>query len=246
MMHKGELPVADAAIFADTGAEPSRTYAWLKWLTAEVKGTIPVVTSMWKNGLTRDVEDAVAGASTWCSHPPFFTPGGGAIKRQCTGDFKIDEIRRTIRRLRPTAQADGVVQLIGFSTDESDRCFKPDVQYITNGFPLIEKRMSRRDCMRWCVLNDYPIPPRSACVYCPFRSNWEWQEMKEVCPDDWAEACRVDALIRHGLPGVKDHAAYVHCSLKPLAEVDLRPAAEMAGQRELWQSRVKCHGLCWE
>jgi len=245
MMHKGELPPADAAIFADTGAEPKRTYQWLDWLTREVAGTLPVVRSMFKDGLTKGIEGAVDGSRTRCAPPPFFTTGGGQVRRHCTGDFKIDEIKRTARRIFPDAQSRGLVQIIGFSTDESTRCFVPDAQYIRNEYPLIDLGMSRRECMRWCVLHDYPMPPRSACVYCPYRSNWEWREMREACPDDWAEACRVDALIRKGLPGFRE-TPFVHRSLAPLAEADLRDEAEKVGQSFMWPNRLKCHGLCWE
>ena len=35
MIEKGEIPMVEAAIFADTGGEPAVVYKWLDWLSAE-------------------------------------------------------------------------------------------------------------------------------------------------------------------------------------------------------------------
>jgi len=92
----------------------------------------------------------------------------------------------------------------------------------------------------WMVAHGYPIPPRSACVYCPFRCNVEWAKMRDLSPADFAEACRMDALMRDGLPGLKERA-YVHRQLVPLAEADLRGDVER-GQGLLGFG--DCEGLC--
>tara|TARA_R110001606_G_scaffold340650_1_gene488896 strand:- start:353 stop:583 length:231 start_codon:yes stop_codon:yes gene_type:complete len=36
MIEKGLVPMIDAAIFADTGAEPKKVYEWLNWLEKQV------------------------------------------------------------------------------------------------------------------------------------------------------------------------------------------------------------------
>ena len=36
MIHKGEIPMVDCAIFADTQAEPPKVYEWLKFIKKTV------------------------------------------------------------------------------------------------------------------------------------------------------------------------------------------------------------------
>lgn len=96
----------------------------------------------------------------------------GMIRRQCTTDFKIVPIRRKIRELagltRKRSPSFPVVESwIGISTDEIIRA-KPSFEgWQIKRFPLIEQRMSRRDCLAWLRRYDYPDPPKSACIGCP-------------------------------------------------------------------------------
>jgi len=91
----------------------------------------------------------------------------GMIKRQCTTDFKIVPIRRKVRELggltRKRSPDHAVVeQWIGISCDEIVRA-KPSFEaWQVKRFPLIEKRMSRQDCLAW-LRRHYPEPPKSAC-----------------------------------------------------------------------------------
>ena len=40
MIHKGEIPMVDCAIFADTQAEPPKVYDWLKFIKKTVNYAI--------------------------------------------------------------------------------------------------------------------------------------------------------------------------------------------------------------
>jgi len=51
MAAKGELPMPDCAVFADTGAEPSSIYSYLEFLKTELPFPIYVVQ---KGNLTED------------------------------------------------------------------------------------------------------------------------------------------------------------------------------------------------
>lgn len=82
--------------------------------------------------------------------------------------------------------------------------------------------MSRRDCHRWLEERQYPIPPKSACTFCPYHSNAMWREMRDNDPDSFADAVQVDAALRgparhYGLKG----ELFVHRSARPLAVADL-------------------------
>lgn len=123
----------------------------------------------------------------WASVPVFtrtIDPRGqatiGMIRRQCTGDYKIDPIRRKVRELvgltRKRSPASPVVeQWIGTSTDEIVR-MKPSFEtWRVNRWPLVERRMARSDCLRWLDRHGYPQPPKSACIGCPFHSDAVWR-----------------------------------------------------------------------
>ena len=110
--------------------------------------------------------------------------------------------------------------------------------------PLLEERMSRHDCQRWLEKNGYPVPPKSACPFCPYKTDAEWRWPRDNNADAWAEACRIDALIRdtpkgQGVLPEMQHAKYLHRSRKPLPEVDLSTAEER-GQGWL----LECEGGC--
>jgi 3'-phosphoadenosine 5'-phosphosulfate sulfotransferase (PAPS reductase)/FAD synthetase len=131
MAAHGEIePMPDAAIFADTQAEPKAVYEWLDWLEKQLPFPVYRVTA---GSLKAQPMD---GTKTW-GRPPFFTQSGGMVRRQCTGDFKIAPIRRKIRQLTT-----GPVTLwIGISLDEAARMKPSDVKYIQHRWPLIEKHI---------------------------------------------------------------------------------------------------------
>jgi hypothetical protein len=244
----GITPMPDAAIFADTGAEPEAVYRHLDWLT---DGRLPFPVHRVTAGNLRDI---LLGDSKRRSHarPPLFVSNldgtSGIILRQCTGDFKIDPIEKRIRELiglkprqrwpkKPTVE-----QWLGISTDEATRMKPSRRPAVSVRWPLIELRMSRRDCLAWLKRHGYPTPPKSACTFCPFHSDAEWRRLRDHDPKGWADAVAVDAAVRHGLNSKNlVGALYVHRSCKPLPEVDLSTAEER-GQANLFEN--ECAGVC--
>ncbi len=169
----------------------------------------------------------------------------GMIRRQCTTDYKIVPIRRKVRELadltRKRSPSFPVVECwIGISTDEIVRA-KPSFEaWQIKRFPLIEKRMSRRDCLAWLRRHDYPDPPKSACIGCPFHSNAMWRSMRERDAEAWEDAVEVDRALRIGLRSIRGEV-YLHRSCVPLDDVDLSTATDR-GQLDLWPN--ECEGMC--
>lgn len=239
----------DIAIFSDTGWEPQHVYDYLEWLIEEVRGIIPVeiVTA----GNIR--EDSLSGKRS--ALPPFYTRGDdgseGMLRRQCTREYKIEPINRRIREIlgvqRRRIVNAHVEQWLGISLDEPQRMRDSHLKWITNRYPLVEKGMTRYDCLRWMEEKGYPRPPRSSCIGCPYHSNAYWRYMKEHFPADWADAVAYDKQIRNGLRGVRQEA-YLHRSRVPLDEVDLRDMAERLddiGQLHLLNDfDAECEGMC--
>lgn len=224
----GELEPVDFAIHADTTHESILTYRfaqrWTPWL--KERG-VKVVT----------VSDPKAPARVWAGEMiPAYTRNGkaGQALRTCTQRWKIAPMRREIQRRRNGQQ---VEQLLGISMDEYQRMRDSDVKYITNRYPLIERKMTRADCETWLLAHGLEVPPKSACTFCPFHNTAEWRRIKAT-PEDWEEAVAVDRAIRNARP---PYDLYLHPSRKPLEDVDLRTETEK-GQLSLWDS--ECSGIC--
>ncbi len=248
MAARGEIgPMPDAAIFADTGAEPAAVYRHLDWL----EGQLPFPVHRVSAGNLRDeIIGAMNGSNRMDARPPFFTITGGMLHRQCTQDYKILPIIRKVRELlglvpRQRAPREPVVeQWIGISCDEAVRMKPSRLPYIVHRWPLIEQGMHRRHCLSWCEERQYPKPVKSACVFCPYTDNARWRDMKDNDPESFAEAVAIDRAIRPGMPGPKRPKGdgwFVHRDLVPLDEVDLSTDAER-GQPDLFNN--ECEGIC--
>lgn len=242
-------PMPDCAVFADTGWEPAAVYDHLAWLCSG--NVLPFPVHVVSGG---DIRADLLRAGTgerWASIPAFTrTVRGirvevGMIRRQCTKDYKIVPIRRKVRALagltrRRSPAVPVVEQRIGISFDEIIR-MKPSFEtWQVNRWPLIEQAMTRSDCLRWLEQHDYPVPPKSSCVGCPFHSDAEWRRLRDTDGAGWTSAIEVDAAIRTGLRGIRGEV-FLHRSAVPLAEADLSTAAD-AGQLDLWPN--ECSGLC--
>lgn len=243
-------PMPDCAIFADTAWEPQAVYDHLAWLMSP--NVLPFPVHVVSAGSLRDNLVQAAAGERWASIPAYTRAVDhrgctsiGMIRRQCTGDYKIDPIRKKVRELvgltRRRSPPDPVVeQWIGISMDETIRMKPSFERWRVNRWPLIELGMTRRDCLDWLRRHDYPTPPKSACIGCPYHSDAVWRAMRDEDPDAWADAVDVDRLIRSGMRGVRGEV-FLHRSAVPLSEVDLSTDTDR-GQLDLFAN--ECEGMC--
>jgi hypothetical protein len=270
MMHRGEIPPCDVAIFADTQEEPGSVMRHLEWLIREVAPSFRIeVRTAGKIG-----DDLVSGRGPRAAEGgirnrrfasiPAFTKGEGDEKegltrRQCTAEYKLDVIERFIRRevlhLAPRQRMPRdttVVQVIGLSADEPKRILNTRARFADRSnwqpeFPLWDRFMSRPDCVIW--LQRYGVPhrvPRSACVICPYRTNDEWADLKAHDWDGWLRAVEVDRALR--APGTLANAQmnrpmFLHRSCVPLDEVEITQPEPRGHQLSLGMNQ-DCVGLC--
>lgn len=232
---RGEEQI-DAAIFADTQWEPQATYRHLEWLEGQAQAAgIPIYRVT--HGNLR--EAALAGT------PEAWMPLRAAnelgkqmmLRRQCTRHYKLAEIRRQVQRIRG---GQPVEQLIGISLDEAHRMKDSGVRFIQNVYPLIERNWTRQTCLHWMAEHGYPRPPKSSCIGCPYKGDADWRRLRDDSPEEWADAVAFDAAIRTPRAGFSG-PVYLHRSLRPLAEVDLRTPQEH-GQLDLFGE--ECEGVC--
>lgn len=246
MAAKGEVgPMPDAAIFADTQAEPREVYKHLRWLEGELPYPVHRVT---QGSLTDELRQGVLGH--WATTPPLFTLDKrgkkGMLRRQCTQDYKIAPIKRELRKLigapRTGKVRRGLVEeWIGISLDEVSRMKESKDAWIYHRWPLVDLRMTRDDCFEWMAKHGYPTPPRSACTYCPYHSNAEWRRVRKN-RKEWREVIAIDQLIRRGVRGINPGTRlFLHAERVPIEEVDL---SLKDGEKETNQFENDCEGMC--
>lgn len=136
-----------------------------------------------------------------------------------------------------------VIQWIGISLDEVQRMKPARYPWIKHRWPLIELEMTRHDCKRWLSAHGYPEPPRSACRYCPFKSDNEWRQQRENEPIEFQKSVQFERQLQ-AVKAASDNMGgvpFLHASLKPLDQVDFSTDTDK-GQGVLFGN--ECEGLC--
>lgn len=128
---------------------------------------------------------------------------------------------------------------IGMTRDEAHRMKTAEPPWMANRWPLIERNMRRGHCREWLVERGYPVPPKSACVYCPLHDDAQWEAMEaNQQDDDWIRATAFDAAIRTSV--AIDGECYVHPARVPLSEISFDRSG--AAQGDLFGN--ECEGMC--
>jgi hypothetical protein len=244
MAAHGEItPMPDAGIMVDTGAEPKGVYETVRFLSSGNVLPYPIIVVK-PGDLADDILKSAEDRTQRVSNPPLYTVKdgkAGMLGRSCTRDYKIYGVRREAKRIyqeRHGKVSEGCIKMwIGISSDEASRWSESAVKYIENRHPFLEKAtnvsggsglwFSRNDCAKWLAKHGYPTPTKSACSFCPMRSNASWKQLRDTDPEAWEQAIKVDNAIRNGLYNMNADQAFVHRSNKPLEEVDLDKDADM-------------------
>ena len=258
MAKHGEItPMPDAAIFADTQAEPASVYKWLDWLEPQLPFPVIRVT---RGDMTQEsllIKQRKDGTGCWSKSliPAFIQNQNGTrgiMGRQCTYSYKVEQLERAARlhgKVKRGQKNVTVTQWIGISWDEIQRIKPSRVAWSQHRWPLVELRMGRRDCLKWMESHGYPKPPRSACVYCPFQSDNEWRRLRDHEPEEFQRAIRFEKDLQavKAKTERKRGVPFLHPSCVPLDQVDLSTDIER-GQLSLWLDEQsfgnECEGMC--
>jgi len=122
---------------------------------------------------------------------------GAPGTRQCTGNYKIAVVARECRR-RGATRDDPAIVALGISVDEIERA-KPGVDPLRptqhRVYPLLDLGLSRHDCARLIAAAGLPVPPKSACWFCPFHDKEAWRKLKRDTPDLFDRACHLEQTL---------------------------------------------------
>lgn len=242
MAKHGEItPMPDCAIFADTQAEPKNVYDWLDYLEKELPYPIHRVTAGNLEEASLKLITSKKGHKYTNRDIPAYTLSSdgkrGIRRRNCTLDFKVVPIKRKIREL--IGRKGIAIQWIGISYDEVQRMNPSRVKYITNIWPLIDKRMTRQSCLKWMQDNGYPKPPRSACYFCPFHNDAEWRKLSE---GDKQRSVIYEKRLQEVSSQTRfTDVPYLHRSTRPIGEFFSRPI-----EADLFDNQFinECEGHC--
>lgn len=251
----------DYAIFADTQDEPLPVYRHLAWLRG--LGRAPIITKT-KGKLSEHLRRGVNSTGQRFASIPCYTATAipqkeGRVRRQCTREYKTEVVERAIRRdvlgMQPRQRikkGTTITMLFGISADEARRAGRiierlKSKPWIAPRFPLIERCVTRADCIHWLKENvPHPVP-RSACVYCPNHSDQEWLDMQLNDQDAWTVAVDIDEALRK--PGnvvnrKMDFQMFLHRSLKPLKMIDFQARIDARLPDIPLFAIRECEGMC--
>ena len=246
----GPMPVA--AIFADTQDEPAGVYKWLDWLETKLPYPVYRVTNGKLSERALLVKTSRDGRRYTQTSVPYFTKDmetgdrGKIMGRICTADFKLKPLLKKAKELAGVRRAEKelrAIQWIGISLDEVQRMKPARYPWIKHRWPLIELEMTRHDCKRWLSAHGYPEPPRSACRYCPFKSDNEWRQQRDNEPIEFQKSVDFERQLQAVKAASDDMGGvpFLHASLKPLDQVDFSTDTDK-GQGILFGN--ECEGLC--
>ena len=140
----------DEAVFADTGGEVPETYEYLEIAKGYLADNEVPFTVVSKRG--RSLYDTAWDRRVFPS----------AIWRWSTRDFKVTPIQRHYRSLGAH-----VNQYLAIAWDEIYRMKDSRVDYVTNLFPLIERQLTRADCVAIIEEARLPVPQEKFLLFLP-------------------------------------------------------------------------------
>jgi hypothetical protein len=240
MSSLGDFERADVAIFSDPMAEHQKTYELLEWLLDWQKKNDGIPIEVVSTNLYQDILNGVNKNGYPFVQIPAFGKGK-MIKRQCTYDYKIEPVEKKVRELyglKKHKRMPVTEMWLGITIDEAQRFKLSRKPRIVNRYPFLELMMNRGDCRAYMENNGFPIPIKSACVFCPFHSDAQWKDIKMNYPEEWKKCVEIDNAIRMtAFEGGMSEPVYLHQSLKPLEEVDLQ-------EDQIDMFNDECEGHC--
>lgn len=210
---------ARLAIFADPGGEEVGTYTHLEimrpWIEAH-GGELLI-----RRGATND-RKAQAGVALYdyVLHVATAIPvhaETGLGRRQCTVNWKVENILAALRERGAGRRQPAVVQL-GISWDEAHRMKDSPTKWVTHRWPLVELRLTREDCRRIIQAEGLPVPPKSRCFFCPLQTVGSWQRRAAEEPALFERAAQLEDTILARAATRRGVRAYLSSRMRPLRE----------------------------
>lgn len=240
------LPDLHLAIFADTGDECQETYDMVEFLQSYLSYPVKIVKSHFGDLSMTNLKKAKKGDYL---DIPFYLENGSLGRRQCTNHWKLQPIiqaQRSALGIIPKAHfptKDVIIEKwLGLSVDEIFRLKDSRLKYEKVRAPLIDMNWSRQDCINWWKEHKPKGAPklaRSACFYCPFKTNSEWLSMKK---EDQQRAIRFEARINFYRKQTGHERVFLHQDKIPLKKALEKMNKNGHDPKEAFAE--ECEGMC--
>ena len=195
---KGELK-PDLSIIVDTEREASTTWEYLdKWVDPALIAAGCTLHRVKKSDYA--TVDLYSKKSGDLLIPAYTRESGnlGKLNTYCSSEWKV----RVLRRWAVDQGVKQATNWLGITIDELRRVKITDGKW-QQAYPLIERRMTRGDCIALVKTMGWPEPPKSSCWMCPNMRPSQWEEMRGT--PDWDKAVQFEIEMR-----TQDQYAYLH------------------------------------
>lgn len=115
------------------------------------------------------------------------------------------------------------------------------VPWAVSRWPLIELGFNRRACEMWLKKQGFDKAPKSACRWCPYHDDEQWNNQKQNTPDEFVKSVAFEKEFqRVCADGGAKNKPFLHDSLKPLDQVIFDRTKSAQG--DLFTN--ECEGIC--
>jgi len=155
------------AVFVDHGCDWPETYSYLEMLLDKgykitiLKPNVEGESNLYKFCWDREIIPS-------------------RMLRWCTDKFKLRTLHAYMEK--------PCFCCLGFDVDEAHRATIFNWKGQENRFPLIEKNITRRDCMDFIQICGLPLPVKSGCWFCPYQGVKDYRRLRMNYPDLYCQA----------------------------------------------------------
>ena len=248
---QGKIGHIDAALFANVGddSEHPETITYVREVMipwAAPRG-LPVheLKRVKRDGTVETLLEQLLKPNSRSLPIPVRMPDTGAPgTRNCTTEFKIKVITKWLKAHGVSKTTPAAV-CIGFSTDEAHRASNRRANpYELPEHPLLDMRLSRTDCKNLISRAGLPVPPKSACFFCPFHRTAMWSKMRRDEPALFQKSVELETTLLERRKKLGRDPVYLTRFGKPLAEAIPEMQSDIPGLLD--PDTDSCDdGYCW-
>lgn len=259
MVAEGELAPPDYALFADLEDEPAHVYDQLDYLEARLATRgVPLVRLRPGSIVERLFSDEALSIPVYVHYQKAREPV--RAQRWCTKLLKIEpaeayarqvlaerglayRVRRPYGEQLRVRQGVTVQAMLGISMDEVHRLRPSRTVWLENVWPLVDRRMTRADCVAWLERRGLPLPGKSNCRICPFHPVASWRAMRRERPGDFEYVVEVERRLNEDRAGAFARAFPRDARLTMLRSGSLAELDTIEEQATLFDACDE--GYCW-
>ena len=184
-------------VFANVGddAENPATIAYIRDVAAPYAAAngiaLHTVRKEWRDGREQTLYGHIMREDRMGVQIPVRLSNGAPARRHCTVDYKIKVLDKWQREHGASEDNPAIVGL-GISVDEMQRMRTSQEAERVIVYPLVEMRLTRGDCAGIIRAAGLPVPPKSSCWFCPYRTRTEWQRMRHEEPELFGKAIEME------------------------------------------------------